>query len=120
MPELPDVTIYIEALESRIVGHTLERVQIASVFLMRTATPPISTIEGQEVLRLRRLGKRICFGFADELWLVLHLMIAGRLHWKDLSTLQSASKKKKRANLSFRSNQRTNWPLFNSTTDRCR
>jgi formamidopyrimidine-DNA glycosylase len=93
MPELPDVTIYIEALESRIVSHTLERVQIASVFLLRTATPPISTIEGKEVLQLRRLGKRICFGFEDELWLVLHLMIAGRLHWKDLSALQSASKK---------------------------
>jgi len=92
MPELPDVTIYIEALESRIQGHTLERLQIASPFLLRTATPSISTIEGKEVLQLRRLGKRICFGFADEFWLVLHLMIAGRLHWKDFPALQRATR----------------------------
>jgi formamidopyrimidine-DNA glycosylase len=83
MPELPDITVYIEALEARIIDHTLDRVQIASPFLLRTATPPVSSVEGREVLQLRRLGKRICFGFADELWLVLHLMIAGRLHWKD-------------------------------------
>jgi formamidopyrimidine-DNA glycosylase len=83
MPELPDITVYIEALEPRVIGHTLTRIQLNSPFLLRTATPPISSIEGQEVARLRRLGKRICFGFADELWLVLHLMIAGRLHWKD-------------------------------------
>ena len=83
MPELPDITIYIEALEKRILGHTLERVQLASPFLLRTATPPISAIEGRQVRELRRLGKRICLGLKDELWLVLHLMIAGRLHWKD-------------------------------------
>ena len=82
MPELPDITIYIEALEQRILGHTLERVQLASPFLLRTATPPITAVEGREVRELRRLGKRICLGFEDELWLVLHLMIAGRLHWK--------------------------------------
>src|SRR4051812_26444290 len=83
MPELPDITVYIEALESRVSGRTLERIQLNSPFLLRTATPPIKTIEGKEIFGLRRLGKRICFGFANELWLVLHLMIAGRLHWKD-------------------------------------
>src|ERR1700740_1925032 len=81
MPELPDVTIYIEALEPRVIGHRLERLQLNSPFLLRTATPQISLIEGLEVVALRRLGKRICFGFKDELWLVFHLMIAGRLHW---------------------------------------
>src|SRR5215831_20692732 len=83
MPEFPDITVYLEALEARIIDHTLECVQIASPFLLRTATPPVSSIEGKQVVQLRRLGKRICFGFEDELWLVLHLMIAGRLHWKD-------------------------------------
>jgi formamidopyrimidine-DNA glycosylase len=83
MPELPDITVYIEALESRVIGHRLERIQLNSPFLLRTATPQISWIEGLEVIVLRRLGKRICFGFKDELWLVLHLMIAGRLHWKE-------------------------------------
>ena len=83
MPELPDITIYIEALETRILGQTLERVQLNSPFLLRTATPPISTIEGKQVREIRRLGKRICVGLEAELWLVLHLMIAGRLHWKN-------------------------------------
>ena len=83
MPELPDITIYIEALEKRILGHTLERVQLTSPFLLRTATPPINALERKQVRELRRLGKRICVGLEDELWLVLHLMIAGRLHWKN-------------------------------------
>ncbi len=83
MPELPDITVYIEALEKRILGHTLERVQLTSPFLLRTATPPINALERKQVRELRRLGKRICVGLEDELWLVLHLMIAGRLHWKD-------------------------------------
>jgi formamidopyrimidine-DNA glycosylase len=83
MPEFPDITIYLEALEQRILGHTLEHVQIASPFLLRTATPPVTAVEGKQVRELRRLGKRICVGLEDELWLVLHLMIAGRLHWKD-------------------------------------
>src|SRR2546423_4694874 len=82
MPELPDITIYIEALETRITGHVLQRVQLNSSFLVRTATPPIKSIEGKKVLELRRLGKRICLRFEGDLWLVLHLMIAGRLHWK--------------------------------------
>jgi formamidopyrimidine-DNA glycosylase len=86
MPELPDITIYLEALEPRVIGHRLERIRLNSPFLLRTATPPIKSIEGHEVVGLRRLGKRICFGFEDELWLVLHLMIAGRLHWKNSVT----------------------------------
>ena len=83
MPELPDIVVYIEALEKRIQGAILERVRVASPFLLRTAVPPLSSVEGKKVVELRRLGKRICFGFEDDLWLVLHLMIAGRLHWYD-------------------------------------
>ena len=83
MPEYPDIVVYIEALEKRILGRELERVQIASPFLLRTAVPTISSVAGKKVLELRRLGKRICIGVEDGLWLVLHLMIAGRLHWKD-------------------------------------
>lgn len=83
MPELPDITIYLEALERRIVGEVLERVRIVSPFLLRTFEPPIDATHGRRVLRLRRIGKRIAIGFDDELWLVLHLMIAGRLHWKE-------------------------------------
>ena len=81
MPELPDIVVYIEALEKRIQGSVLERVRVASPFLLRTAVPPLSSVEGKKVIELRRLGKRICFGFHGDLWLVLHLMIAGRLHW---------------------------------------
>jgi formamidopyrimidine-DNA glycosylase len=81
VPELPDIVVYLEALEKRIQGTKLERVRLASPFLLRTAVPPISAVEGKTVLELRRLGKRICLGFHDDLWLVLHLMIAGRLHW---------------------------------------
>lgn len=82
MPELPDITVYIEALNPRILGNTLERVRLASPFLLRTAEPPIESVDGRKVLELRRLGKRIAIGLEGELWLVLHLMIAGRLHWK--------------------------------------
>lgn len=82
MPELPDITAYISALEPRIVGQPLERVRIASVFLLRTADPPIADVEGRVVRELRRIGKRIAIGVDGELWLVLHLMIAGRLHWR--------------------------------------
>jgi formamidopyrimidine-DNA glycosylase len=81
VPELPDITVYIEALEQRIQGTTLERVSVASPFLLRTAVPPLSSVEGRKVTELRRLGKRICIGVDRDLWLVLHLMIAGRLHW---------------------------------------
>ena len=82
MPELPDITAYISALESRIVGQPLQHVRLASPFLLRTAQPPLSDAEGRIVRELRRIGKRIAFGFEGNLWLVLHLMIAGRLHWK--------------------------------------
>jgi len=81
VPELPDITVYLEALERRIQGTTLRRVFITSPFLLRTAVPPVASVEGRKVTRLRRLGKRICIGLEGDLWLVLHLMIAGRLHW---------------------------------------
>ncbi len=81
MPELPDIVVYIEALEQRIVGQRLERVLIKNPFLLRTAEPAPQTCEGQEVVALRRLGKRIAIGFANDVWMVIHLMIAGRLHW---------------------------------------
>src|SRR5687767_14403957 len=83
MPELPDITVYLEALEKRILNRTLKRVRITSPFLLRTASPPISSAEGKKVVTLRRLGKRICIGMEGDLWLVLHSMIAGRLHWKE-------------------------------------
>jgi formamidopyrimidine-DNA glycosylase len=83
MPELPDVTVYIEALEKRIVRRQLEAVRIASPSLLKTARPPIRSTEGRQVVRLRRIGKRIAIGLEGGLWLVLHLMIAGRLHWRE-------------------------------------
>ena len=82
MPELPDIAAYITALEARILGQTLERVRLASVFLLRTVDPPLESVEGRTVVALRRVGKRVCIGVEGDLWLVLHLMIAGRLHWK--------------------------------------
>jgi formamidopyrimidine-DNA glycosylase len=82
MPELPDIAAYITALEARILGQPLERVRLASVFLLRTVDPPLASVEGRTVVGLRRVGKRIAVGVEGELWLVLHLMIAGRLHWK--------------------------------------
>ena len=81
MPELPDITVYLEALERRVAGQVLAKIRVRDVFVLRTALPPISALEGQRVVVLRRLGKRIAFGFADGKWLVLHLMIAGRLQW---------------------------------------
>ena len=82
MPELPDIVVYIEAVEQRVLGHVLERVRIAGPFLLRTARPSIDSVQGHKVVELRRIGKRIAFRFENEMWLVLHLMIAGRLHWK--------------------------------------
>src|SRR5690348_14604052 len=82
MPELPDIAAYISALEPRIVAQPLIRVRLASPFLLRTAQPPIKSVEGRVVRDLRRVGKRIAIGVEDDLWLVLHLMIAGRLHWR--------------------------------------
>jgi formamidopyrimidine-DNA glycosylase len=81
MPEFPDITVYIEALEERILGQTLERVRLASPFLLRSVDPPLDAAFGRAVRELRRLGKRIAIGLDGDLWLVLHLMIAGRLHW---------------------------------------
>ncbi len=82
MPELPDITAYITAIEARILGQTLERVRLGSVFLLRTVDPPLSAVEGKKVVAVRRIGKRIAIGVEGDLWMVLHLMIAGRLHWK--------------------------------------
>jgi formamidopyrimidine-DNA glycosylase len=81
MPELPDITVYIEALDRRISGHTLDQALIASPFLLRTIEPPVSACVNHKVTALRRVGKRIAIGFDNDIWLVLHLMIAGRLHW---------------------------------------
>jgi formamidopyrimidine-DNA glycosylase len=89
MPELPDITVYIEALEQRISGRTLLQAQIASPFLLRTIEPPVSACVGLQVSSLRRVGKRIAIGFDNDIWLVLHLMIAGRLHWRVLSKASS-------------------------------
>ncbi len=86
MPELPDIVIYIEALEKRILGQVLENIRLVSPFLLRTVDPPLASAQGKRVHELRRVGKRIAIGMEngqnDELWLVLHLMIAGRLHWQ--------------------------------------
>ncbi len=82
MPELPDISAYLTALQPRVLGERLEQVRVQSAFLLRTAQPPLSAAEGRVVRELRRIGKRIAFGLEGELWLVLHLMIAGRLHWR--------------------------------------
>ncbi len=82
MPELPDIAAYISALESRIVGQPIQQIRLASPFLLRTAQPPLADVEGHSVRELRRIGKRIAIGVEGDLWLVLHLMIAGRLHWR--------------------------------------
>jgi formamidopyrimidine-DNA glycosylase len=82
MPELPDIVVYIEALEQRVLGHVLQLVRIAGPFLVRTAVPPIDSVQGHKITELRRIGKRIALGFDNGMWLVFHLMIAGRLHWK--------------------------------------
>jgi len=82
VPELPDISAYLTALDPRVVGHPLEHIRIGGPFLLRTADPPITAAEGHIVRELRRIGKRIAFGLDNDLWLVLHLMIAGRLHWK--------------------------------------
>ena len=82
MPELPDISAYLSALQERIVGQTLERVRLGSPFLLRTAAPPIAEAQGHQVTELRRIGKRVAVGLDNQLWLVLHLMIAGRLHWR--------------------------------------
>jgi formamidopyrimidine-DNA glycosylase len=90
MPELPDITVYLEALEQRLRGARLESVRIAHPFLLRTFEPPIAALFGLRVERFRRLGKRIAIGFEKDLWLVMHLMIAGRLHWFPAGTPRGA------------------------------
>jgi formamidopyrimidine-DNA glycosylase len=82
MPELPDISAYLSALQERIVGQPLQRVRLNSPFLLRTAAPPLSEAAGNQVTELRRIGKRVALGLDNDLWLVLHLMIAGRLHWR--------------------------------------
>ena len=82
MPELPDITVYIEALDRHIMGEPLEAVRVNNPFLVRSFEPPLEAATGKTVRQLRRIGKRIAIGLDDDLWLVLHLMIAGRLHWK--------------------------------------
>lgn len=82
MPELPDIVVYVEALERRVVGHVLERVLVAGPLLLRTAVPTVDSTQGHMVKAIRRIGKRIAIGFDNDVWLVVHLMIAGRLHWK--------------------------------------
>ena len=84
MPELPDIAAYITALETRIVGQPIQQIRVASPFLLRTAQPPLTSVEGRVVCQLRRIGKRIAIAVNGDLWLVLHLMIAGRLHWRAL------------------------------------
>ena len=81
MPELPDVSVYLERLTAKVVGHRLERVRIGHPFLLRSVTPPIAAVEGQRVVAVERLGKRIVLAFDGELFVVIHLMIAGRLRW---------------------------------------
>jgi formamidopyrimidine-DNA glycosylase len=83
MPELPDITVYLEALDRRVVGQVLEKIRLENIFVLRTAVPPIDSLEKRRVVALRRIGKRIVFGFEGQRWLVLHLMIAGRLQWVD-------------------------------------
>jgi formamidopyrimidine-DNA glycosylase len=83
MPELPDITVYLEALDQRVVGKKLTRIRLENIFVLRTALPPVDSLVGKKVVALRRLGKRIAFGFEDGKWLVLHLMIAGRLQWAE-------------------------------------
>lgn len=82
MPELPDIAAYISALEARIIGQPIVRTRLASPFLLRTVQPSLASVEGRKVSELRRIGKRIAIGMEGDLWLVLHLMIAGRLHWR--------------------------------------
>ena len=82
MPELPDIAAYIDALEPRVMGRTLERIRVSSPFLLRTLDPPVESAAGRVVCGLRRIGKRIAIGVEGDVWLVLHLMIAGRLHWR--------------------------------------
>jgi formamidopyrimidine-DNA glycosylase len=90
VPEFPDIVVYLEALEKRILGQELVRVLVKAPYLLRTVTPPLQSAEGRKVTALRRIGKRICIGLEGDLWLVLHLMIAGRLHWSDKPKIKAS------------------------------
>jgi len=90
MPELPDVTVYVEALTTRIVGHVMRRVIVRGPFLLRSISPPLDAVNGKAVRQVRRVGKRIAIGLEGDLWLVLHLMIAGRLHWRETAVKPTA------------------------------
>ena len=90
MPELPDITVYLEALEARILGQQLTGVRLASPFLLRTVIPPLHEVKGKNVRHLRRIGKRIAIGMDEDYWIVLHLMVAGRLHWAELGAKLAA------------------------------
>jgi len=92
MPELPDITVYIERLAPRVLGHTLERVTVKKPFVLRTVDPPLSAVEHARVVELRRVGKRIVIGLEGDLFIVLHLMIAGRLRWRDASPSEKGPK----------------------------
>jgi len=92
MPELPDIVVYIESLQTRIIGRTLKQVRLLNPFLLRTAQPPVSTVEGKSVVGVRRLGKRIIIELQQEFFLVLHLMVAGRLRWFDGTTWNAVRK----------------------------
>src|ERR1700678_3024508 len=92
MPELPDVTVYVEALRQRLVGHALSRALIRGPFLLRSTHPPVEAAYGRKVREVRRVGKQIAIGFEGGVWLVLHLKIAGRLHWKAASAKASGKK----------------------------
>ncbi len=83
VPELPDVTVYVEALSARVLRQPLQRVRVTSPFLLRSADPPLGEVEGRQVVAVRRLGKRVVLPLDGELFLAIHLMIAGRLHWKE-------------------------------------
>lgn len=87
MPELPDIDVYVESLSSRILHKTLKDIRVRNPFLVRSVEPPLSAVNGKRVVELRRIGKRIAIGFDEDYWLVLHLMVAGRLHWHDTPVL---------------------------------
>ncbi|MDR3717663.1 MAG: DNA-formamidopyrimidine glycosylase family protein, partial [Bryobacteraceae bacterium] len=99
MPELPDVTVYVEALQSRITGSRLRRVDVHGPFLLRSVTPSLESSFGKEVHAVRRVGKRIAIGVEGDVWLVIHLMIAGRLHWQQTSAATGAKARSGAKNL---------------------
>jgi formamidopyrimidine-DNA glycosylase len=92
MPELPDITIYVDALNARVAGRNLRKITVKSPFVLRSVTPPVSSLEGQTVQRVSRMGKRLVFAFDRELYMVIHLMIAGRLHWRLPGDKKSAAR----------------------------